>query len=69
MNDMTKIPNGDDSVMVELTIKELMALTGVKFRSNPSVEQSARRKLSKTLESVYERQIGQPDSIPYHLLK
>ncbi|MGO4537187.1 hypothetical protein [Paenibacillus sp. 2TAB19] len=64
----TKIPHGNDKVTVELTVKELMALTGVRFHDNHSVEISARKKLNEVLEGTYE--IGQRGDapIPYQLL-
>jgi len=43
MNNVTKILRGDDTVTVELTVKELMALTGVSFHNNHGVEISARK--------------------------
>jgi len=48
-----KIPQGDDTLKVELTIKEAMALAGIKFHSNHSVEVSAKRKLQDALDVQY----------------
>lgn len=64
----TKIPHGNDTVTVELTVKELMALTGVRFHDNHSVEVSARKKLNEVLLGAQET--GQRDNapIPYQLL-
>lgn len=53
MASTVKIPQGDDTMKVELTIKEAMALAGIKFHSNHTVEVSAKRKLQEALESQY----------------
>ncbi|MUT67522.1 hypothetical protein [Paenibacillus sp. NEAU-GSW1] len=50
----TKIPHGDELVKVELTVKELMALSGVRFPNNHHIEVSARRKLNEVLEETFE---------------
>jgi hypothetical protein len=68
MNNMYKIPHGDDTVTVELTIKELMALTGVRFHNNHGVEISARKKLNEVLVETYERDLQENAPIPYQLL-
>ncbi|WP_337099808.1 hypothetical protein [Paenibacillus sp. YIM B09110] len=64
----TKIPHGNDKVTVELTVKELMALTGVRFHDNHSVEISARKKLNEVLEGTYEFGQSGEAPIPYQLL-
>ncbi|MDQ0061012.1 hypothetical protein [Paenibacillus harenae] len=64
----TKIPHGNDKVTVELTVKELMALTGVRFYNNHSVEISARKKLNEVLEGTYEIAQREDAPIPYQLL-
>ncbi|EXX90775.1 hypothetical protein BG53_11290 [Paenibacillus darwinianus] len=48
-----KIPQGDTLVKVELTVRELMALTGVRFHENHKVEVEARKKLNEVLEDTY----------------
>ncbi len=65
---MTRIPNGDERVTVELTIKELMALTGVRFHNNHGVEVSARKKINEVLAEAYERDQRENGPIPYQLL-
>ncbi len=45
-----KIPNGEEKIMVELTVKEAMALTGVRFNSEPKMLFDARKKLKVSLE-------------------
>ncbi|SFF10373.1 hypothetical protein SAMN04487969_1145 [Paenibacillus algorifonticola] len=54
MSEQTRIPHGDEKVTVELTVKELMALSGVRFHNNHHVEVSARKKLNEALEETYE---------------
>ncbi|MGO4543517.1 hypothetical protein AB4Z29_01775 [Paenibacillus sp. 2TAB23] len=68
MNHVSKILRGDDTVTVELTVKELMALTGVRFHNNHGVEISARKKLNEVLVDTYEREQQENGPIPYQLL-
>lgn len=65
MNPSIKIPHGDDKVTVELTVKELMALTGVRFPDNHHLEVAARKKLHGVLEETFA--IEPP--VPYQHLK
>ncbi|WP_027092874.1 hypothetical protein [Cohnella thermotolerans] len=53
MTTTVKIPQGDDTMKVELTVKEAMALTGIKFHGNHNVEVSAKRKLQEALDQQY----------------
>jgi len=48
-----RIPQGDDTVKVELTVKEILALAGAKFPNNHSIEISARKKLNNAIEDHY----------------
>lgn len=68
MNTTAKIPHGDERITVELTVKELMALTGVRFHNNHSVEVSARKKINEVLFEAYERDQRDNGPIPYQLL-
>lgn len=68
MSISAKIPHGDDKVTVELTVKELMALTGVRFHNNHGVEISARKKLNEVLVGTYEREQEDKNPISYELL-
>ncbi|CAM4012042.1 hypothetical protein L1N85_09140 [Paenibacillus alkaliterrae] len=68
MSTITKIQHGDDKVTVELTVKELIALTGVRFHNNHSIEISARKKLNEVLMKAYERDQRDNGPIPYQLL-
>ncbi|TJY40960.1 hypothetical protein E5161_14690 [Cohnella pontilimi] len=54
MNSVVRIPQGDDTVKVELTVKEIMALAGYKFHNNHLLEVSARKKLNHALEGQYQ---------------
>ena len=49
---MTKIPQGDEVLTVELTVKELIALTGVRFNEDRKVKVSAHKKLNSVLEQT-----------------
>lgn len=53
MNSVLRIPQGDDTVKVELTVKEIMALAGIKFHDNHHLEVSAKKKLNHVLEDQY----------------
>lgn len=68
MSTQAKIPYGDDKITVELTVKEMMALTGVRFHNNHSIEISARKKLNNVLLETYERDQQENGPIPYQLL-
>ena len=54
MNTQVKIPQGDEKVTVQLTRKELMALSGIRFHGNHNIDISARKKLNEALEGTYE---------------
>jgi len=53
MNTSVRIPQGDDTVKVELTVKEILALAGAKFPNNHHIEISARKKLNSVIEGHY----------------
>ncbi|MFC5470579.1 hypothetical protein ACFPPD_17950 [Cohnella suwonensis] len=53
MNANVRIPQGDDTIKVELTLKEAMALAGIKFHNNHNVEVSAKKKLNHLIEDQY----------------
>ena len=55
-----RIPQGDDTITVELTVKELMALSGIKFHNNHKVEVSAKRKLNEALDEHYDIEDNHP---------
>ncbi|RIX52727.1 hypothetical protein D3P08_11980 [Paenibacillus nanensis] len=65
---LTKIPNGDEKVTVELTVKELMALSGIQFHANHDVKVSARKKLNSVLAETWEQEGKQNASISYQFL-
>lgn len=54
--DTTKIPQGDQVLTVELTVKELIALTGVRFNHNNAVKASAHRKLRSALKQTIQNE-------------
>lgn len=66
MNSQFNVNQGSDKVMVELTVSEAMALTGVRFNQNPQVKAEARRKVHKVLES--QLRLSKKDTIDYQLL-
>ncbi|RKN82099.1 hypothetical protein [Paenibacillus ginsengarvi] len=51
MNETFEIPNGDETIMVELTVKEAMALSGgFRFRPESKVALNAKKKVQKVLD-------------------
>jgi len=54
MHTEVKGSQGREKVLVELTLNEAMALTGVRFNDNQEVAASARRKLNSAIERKYE---------------
>ncbi|MFD0671520.1 hypothetical protein [Cohnella sp. GCM10027633] len=60
MSMVVRIPQGDDTVKVELTLKEIMALSGIKFHNNHNVEVSAKKKLQVALEDHYDIEDHRP---------
>lgn len=48
MNEV-KIPHGDEKIQVELTVKEALALSGIRFNQKPQIMLDARKKLQHTL--------------------
>ena len=45
-----KIPHGDETIKVELTVKEAIALTGIRFNAEPKIMLDARKKLQASLD-------------------
>jgi len=60
---MTKIPQGDEVLTVELTVKELIALTGVRFNDNNSLKVSAHKKLNSALEQTMNREVSHESAL------
>jgi hypothetical protein len=51
MNSNFAIPNGDDTIMVELTVKEALALSsGARFRTQSKLAAAAKLKVRRELE-------------------
>ncbi|GLX67639.1 hypothetical protein [Paenibacillus glycanilyticus] len=67
MTVQARIPHGDEKVTIELTVKELMALSGIRFHNNHHIEISARKKLNQVIESTC-RDIQAEGPIDYQLL-
>jgi hypothetical protein len=44
-----KIPHGEETIQVELTVKEAIALTGIRFNAEPKIKSEARKKLHATI--------------------
>jgi hypothetical protein len=45
------IPHGEDKIMVELTVKEAIALSGIKFHEQPELLTGAKKKLKQTVDN------------------
>ncbi|MFD2114448.1 hypothetical protein ACFSTH_15545 [Paenibacillus yanchengensis] len=52
MSSNVKVPGGEEQITITLTKKELMVLTGVRFREDLSIERSARKKLQLAMEQI-----------------
>ncbi|MDP5276249.1 hypothetical protein [Chengkuizengella axinellae] len=49
MNEV-KVPNGNEKIKIELTMKEAIALTGIRFNQQPELLIEAKKKLMHTIE-------------------
>ncbi|MCM3783356.1 hypothetical protein M3231_10260 [Neobacillus mesonae] len=58
---------GQHKISVELTAEEALALTGVKFNSNPQVEATAKKKIRNAFEKTFD--FSTQDKVDYELLK
>ncbi|QAY66709.1 hypothetical protein [Paenibacillus protaetiae] len=63
-----KIPHGEETVTVELTVKELMALAGIRFHGNHTIEVSARKKLNEAIEEKFDIERADEAPIAYQQL-
>lgn len=50
MNSNVMIPQGEEKITVELSVKEAIALTGVRFNNNHDLVLDARKKVQKSIE-------------------
>jgi hypothetical protein len=50
MSQEVQVPHGEEKITIELTVKEAIALTGIKFNQQPDLLPSARKKLKASLE-------------------
>ncbi|UHA72241.1 hypothetical protein [Paenibacillus sp. 481] len=53
MNATVRIPHGEQTIKVELTVKEAMALMGQRFHEHPSLKSDARRKVAEQIDRLY----------------
>jgi hypothetical protein len=51
MNSSLHIPQGEELIRVEMTVKEALALSGAKFPLNHKLETDAIKKLKQSLEN------------------
>ncbi|MDF2668979.1 MAG: hypothetical protein K0R67_1285 [Paenibacillus sp.] len=66
MNSTFEIPNGEDKIMIELTVKEALALSGgSRFLPKSNVALSAKRKLRRELEH---KLLPESEKIHYYTL-
>ncbi|CAM3666289.1 hypothetical protein [Marinicrinis lubricantis] len=52
MNSQVKVPKGDEKITIELTVKEAIALTGVRFNGEPQLKRAATKKLMEQLDQT-----------------
>jgi len=55
MQSNVMIPKGEEKITVELSLKEAMALSGVRFNENRELVIDARRKLQQSIEEKYRK--------------
>lgn len=66
MNSEFQIPNGDETIMIQLTVKEALALSGgQRFLPKSQVALSAKRKLRRELEH---RLLPESEKVHYYTL-
>jgi hypothetical protein len=51
MDSTLHIPQGEEMITVEMTVKEALALAGAKFPQNHKLETTAIQKVKKSLEN------------------
>ncbi|MCZ8523937.1 MULTISPECIES: hypothetical protein [Paenibacillus] len=62
----SRIPNGEQRIMVELSVKEAMALaSGVHFHAQPQIAADARKRVRSKLETYL---LPKADTLAYHQL-
>lgn len=54
------VPQGEERITVELTVKEAMALSGFRFNQNSSQLADARRKVRSALDSQVMKESDMP---------
>lgn len=53
MQNHFEIPQGEETILIEMTVKEALAISGEKFNQNHKLESSAMKKVKRTLESRF----------------
>jgi hypothetical protein len=51
MNSSLQIPQGEEIILVEMTVKEALALSGANFPQNHKLETSAIKKVKQSIEN------------------
>ena len=57
MSSNVMIPQGEEKIMVELSVKEAIALTGVRFHNNHELMLDARKKVQQSIEGKYKNEV------------
>ena len=50
MNANVKIPQGEEKIVIELSLKEAIALTGVRFNNDHDLASDARKKIKESID-------------------
>jgi hypothetical protein len=53
MESNVMIPYGEEKITIELSVKEALALSGVKFAHNHELSLDARKKVQQSIEDKY----------------
>lgn len=51
MNSNVMIPHGEEKITIELSVKEALALSGVRFEHNHELVLDARKKVQQSIEN------------------
>jgi hypothetical protein len=57
MDSNVMIPHGEEKITIELSVKEALALSGVKFAHNHELALDARKKVQQSIENKFKNEL------------
>jgi hypothetical protein len=57
MDSNIMIPHGEEKITIELSVKEALALSGVKFAHNHELALDARKKVQQSIENKFKNEL------------